>query len=374
MAEDPAAYSSWVINRERSRAARSGRPTSPPLRLITVVAGEVPPAADETLRALARQTTKRWRLDISTTTPWRDEIEELVRSSLASRFRRRVRVVAQAPGMSIRQQLTALLTGSTPENVALIHLGDVWAPDAVATLAQVAPGSVMYADDDMLLPSGEHVRPVLKPDFSPDFLLTTGYVRRPLAIGHAVAARLPRLVAESVPELEHDLALAACDVADTVVHVPEVLCHRTDVMERSAGGETGHVEEALRRRAEVGAVTSRSEGAYRVVRSAPHDALVSIVIPFRDQPRFLRTCVDSVSATTREGRVEFILIDNGSTDPEMLTLLEELGTRPDVTLLTDPSPFNWARLNNAGAAAAGGEVLLFSTTISRRSMQAGCRN
>ena len=43
----------------------------------------------------------------------------------------------------------------------------------------------------------------------------------------------------------------------------------------------------------------------------------------------------------------------------MLTLMEELSTHPDVTLLSDPSPFNWARLNNMGVSAAHGSVLLF---------------
>jgi GT2 family glycosyltransferase len=86
---------------------------------------------------------------------------------------------------------------------------------------------------------------------------------------------------------------------------------------------------------------------------------VSILIPFKDQPRFLRTCLDSILATTLQGQVEFILIDNGSTDPEMLSLLDRYEERPDVQLLADPSPFNWAKLNNAGASLARGQVLLF---------------
>ena len=86
---------------------------------------------------------------------------------------------------------------------------------------------------------------------------------------------------------------------------------------------------------------------------------MSILIPFRDQPRLLRTCVDSVSATTLSHDVEFVLIDNGSTDPEVLTLMQHLDRRENVTVITDSRPFNWAELNNAGARAAHGEFLLF---------------
>ena len=358
VAENPSAYSAWVTTRQRARSdAQRPHHKVAPLRVITVVAGDMAPTAGQTLRSLARQTCGRWRLEISTTAPWLDGVEELVRSNRALRLRGRVRVVVREPGASIVEQMTNLLATKAPESVALIALGDIWEPDAVATLANLAPDEVLYADEDLLLPTGEFVQPVLKPDFSPDFLLSTGYIGRPFAIGHGVAGKLPHLVAQGTAELEHDVALAACEIAHSVVHVPEVLCHRTEARQESVG--TSHVEEALRRRAETGAVTIGSCGTFHVLRSGAANPLVSILVPFRDQPRFLRTCVDSVRATTRTERVEFVLIDNGSSDLEMLTLMEELSAYPDVTLLSDPSPFNWARLNNEAAAVARGDVLLF---------------
>ena len=69
-------------------------------------------------------------------------------------------------------------------NVALIFPGDVWAPDAVALLsAALTPTGVVYADEDEPAPDGTHAAPRLKPDFSPEFLLSSAYVGRPLAIG-----------------------------------------------------------------------------------------------------------------------------------------------------------------------------------------------
>jgi GT2 family glycosyltransferase len=85
---------------------------------------------------------------------------------------------------------------------------------------------------------------------------------------------------------------------------------------------------------------------------------VSIVIPFRDQPRYLRTCLDSVQATSGED-LEFVLVDNGSCEPETMTLLARVGALPAVKIIADSGPFNWARLSNAGARLASGKVLLF---------------
>ena len=149
---------------------------------------------------------------------------------------------------------------------------------------------------------------------------------------------------------------------DTVVHIPEVLCHRSD-------GDARRVRTRIRpprcrrrsARRDDGAGRGRSvPGTYRIVRSAPTDVPVSILIPFRDEPRLLRTCVDSIAATTgKHASVELVLIDNGSSDPETHTLVERLADSPDVRVLTDPRPFNWAALNNAGAREAAGDVLLF---------------
>jgi GT2 family glycosyltransferase len=69
--------------------------------------------------------------------------------------------------------------------------------------------------------------------------------------------------------------------------------------------------------------------------------------------------VDSVVATTRSLDTELVLIDNGSTDFEVLTLLEELDRRSDIRIVSDPRPFNWAQLNNAAAHTARGEVFVF---------------
>jgi GT2 family glycosyltransferase len=122
-----------------------------------------------------------------------------------------------------------------------------------------------------------------------------------------------------------------------------------------------HLQEALRRREEdAGVVAGPGAGRYRIVRPARTGVPVSIVIPFRDEPRLLRTCVDSITATTgMHASMDLVLIDNGSSDPETLTLVEGLAEHPDVRVLRDPRPFNWAALNNAGALKARGDVLVF---------------
>lgn len=79
----------------------------------------------------------------------------------------------------------------------------------------------------------------------------------------------------------------------------------------------------------------------------------------RDEPRLLRAFVDSVRATTDGSSLQLVLVDNGSQDPETLSLLDRLDGAPDTVVVRDSRPFNWAAHNNAALGAATGDVLIF---------------
>jgi GT2 family glycosyltransferase len=313
---------------------------------------------ETTLRSLQAQTSARWTLTIATASP----LDPDAHLRLPRRMRRRIRIL-RAPATIPIGELISLSSGEDDGRaVALIFAGDVWAQNAVELLGCAAsPNSFVYADEDQLTPSGIYRAPRFKPDYSPDFLLSSGYVGRPVALGSEVARRLPSLVSHDGATVEHECALAASEVADTVVHIAEVLCHRSvgDPNEGGSPADLAYLEAALRRRGDTAEVEEGfAPGTYQIRRAAPA-ASVSILVPFRDEPRFLRSCVDSVLATTRTLDVELVLIDNGSTDLEVLTLLERLQRRDSVRIVSDPRPFNWAQLNNDAARAAHGEVLLF---------------
>jgi GT2 family glycosyltransferase len=220
----------------------------------------------------------------------------------------------------------------------------------------------VYGDEDVLTSSGAHVQPRLKPSYSSDFLLSYSYVGRPLAFCSLVAERLAASLQISPLLNEHDLALRVCELAERVDHIPEVLCHRLDTMEAPAPApfDGRHVAAALQRRGETGAVhPGPAVDTYRIVRPPLASSRASVIIPFRDEPQFLRACIDSIDATKGAQPVELVLIDNGSVQPETATLLDRLDLRSDVRILKDDRPFNWAALNNVGVHASTGDVLVF---------------
>jgi GT2 family glycosyltransferase len=327
--------------REAHRARVAPVTAARQLMVVMVLAGPTPSATAATLRGLHRQVTDRWSLTMVVPDQELRALRRLVKASVPRRTRRRIHIVTCPAGTAERGLLRQGWSETRGSAGALIFPGDVWAPDTVALLvAGLEHSGAVYADEDRVTADGRHVDPRLKPDYSPDFLLSTAYVGRPLAVGSELTGDPAELVSPD-GDIESEFSTSLCLRARTVTHIPEVLCHRTEV--RPFRGEPPH---------------SPVRVASRTIPERGTPARVSIVIPFRDQPRFLRTCLDSVRATTEED-LEFVLIDNASSEPETMSLLERVAAQPEVHVLPDAGPFNWARLSNSGARIARGDVLLF---------------
>jgi O-antigen biosynthesis protein len=361
VSQDPGDYTTWVRLREDERRRRSVRVSGPALALVLVVADAPKAALGRTLESLNGQTSRHWTLVAVVAESRLSEVRALIRAA-GRRMRHRARVIALPDGTAAGDQLWTGIRTNQGAPFGLLLGGDAWAPDAVATLrAALTTMGVVYADEDCVTAEGTHAEPHLKPDYSPDFLLSSPYTGRPIAVGAGLSSTIPRGVASDAPAAEHELALRACELAESVLHIPEVLCHRWgDAGHDFTPADTRHVDAALRRsHAGASVVSGAVPGTFRVQWPKATDVMISILIPFRDEPVLLRTCVDSVTATTEGQETELVLIDNGSTDPETETLLERLARRKDVRVVHDDRPFNWAQLNNVGARAARGEILLF---------------
>lgn len=89
---------------------------------------------------------------------------------------------------------------------------------------------------------------------------------------------------------------------------------------------------------------------------------VSIIIPNKDSYDLLSPCISSLDATRYEGRVDIIVVDNGSVSEKTLAYYDELlagkGSRFKVSVILESMPFNFSTMVNKGAAATDSELLL----------------
>lgn len=88
---------------------------------------------------------------------------------------------------------------------------------------------------------------------------------------------------------------------------------------------------------------------------------VSVIIPTRDRPDRLRTCLDSILATDYPAaRREIVVVDNAPSTSGTLDLVrDEYADRPDVRYVREDNPGS-ASARNQGLVMAGGELIAFT--------------
>ena len=256
------------------------------------------------------------------------------------------------------------------EFLVLLAPGETLAPSALAKAVSLLDASadtaVVYADEDRVDAAGSHHMPFLRPDWSPEYLLSALYVDRAFLVRKAALDGIGGLRAEYDPAPEWDLLLRLGELGRPFAHVREVLFHRPGEPGKAwrppdpeliAAGRRA-VADACRRRGVAAEVEPQAvAGTYRVRRTARLTRQVSLVVPFRDGAVLLERCVRSVLRHGGPVPLEIVLVDNGSVETETAALLRELAAEPAVRVLSAPGRFNYSALVNRGVGAATGDVV-----------------
>jgi glycosyltransferase involved in cell wall biosynthesis len=239
-------------------------------------------------------------------------------------------------------------------------------------IARHPAARMFFSDEDKLAPDGQRVEPYFKSDWNPVLMLGQNMFSH---LGVFDTALL-REVSGFRPGLEgsqdHDLVLRCSERLrpDQIVHIPHVLYHWRLTPASTAGGVGAKpyareaslraVRDHLQRTGRAARVELLHEdaGMSRVTFELPSvKPLVSIVIPTRNGADLLKRCVDSLLGKTLYKPFELIIVDNGSTDPAALALLQSYSQLPDIKVLRVDAPFNFSALNNEAVRHARGTLL-----------------
>ncbi len=256
-----------------------------------------------------------------------------------------------------------LTTGTDADSVlhALLLPGDELGADALLELAVVGgmnrDADMLYGDEVRVSPVSGEKEPFFKPDFSPDLLLSTNYLGRPWVVTGGLLAKTGATPADLVANGEYDLALRCAELAGRVHHLPKILCQRGNVALDDAAGEQAALRRMLLRRGIAATILpSAVAGTWRLQRSLPAPARVSIIIPTCAAHGYIKRCIETLRAKTAYANYEIICIDNVPADAATWkTWLRENADK----VVDIPDAFNWSIFNNRAAAVADGEYLLF---------------
>lgn len=355
-------------------------PLQPLISVLVPVFRPEPQYLREALTSIALQTYQNWQACITD-----DASGDPVITGIIEEFRAshpdRVRVAVHPTNRHISETSNTCLGLAEGDYVALLDHDDRLCPNALGEVVKTlnerldSVGEVpeiVYTDERVVGEAGEYEDVVFfKPGWSPFLHLGVNYTTHLSVYRRQLLTAIGGFRAGVEGAQDHDLMLRACEAAETkVVHLPMVLyqwrSHPASTAD-SLGAKpyaltngVAAVTEACERRNRPATVSLDPRTRhYRTAFALPNPLpLVSIVIPTKDSPDMLRTCIDSIVGRSTYPAFEIVLVDNNSTDRRTLELYQELRARPEFRIVEDPAYFNFARLINRGAQAAGGDYLI----------------
>jgi GT2 family glycosyltransferase len=349
---------------------------------------------DQAIESVRAQTYPIWELILADDA---SEPSDAVQRLIARHADPRIRPVSSTERAGIAGNTNRGIAAATGDYVAFLDHDDELAPDALYHVAQCLKErryALVYSDEDRLqrdaLGRWTHVDAFFKPGFDPDLLRSLNYICHLVVIRRDLLTAVGGLTAGLEGAQDHDLLLRLSERVHVhdVRHLARILYH----WRITPGSVSQSPEKALTLQATIVATVQAhldrgrhaalaeahadAQGAARAFATRVRWALptpaprVSVIIPTRDRLDLLKPCLDSILRTVPAyaGEVEILVMDNDSVEPAThayLARLEHASPAPDVaaTVRTRVMPFrgefNWSAINNAGAGAATGEVLIF---------------
>jgi O-antigen biosynthesis protein len=288
----------------------------------------------------------------------------------------RIRVIFREVNGHISAASNSALSLAGGEYVALLDHDDELTPDALFEMALLLnrqpEADMIYSDEDKIDAQGRRHSPFFKPDWSPDTFLSLMYTCHLGVYRTTLVRRVGGFREGFEGSQDYDLVLRLTEHAKKICHIPRVLYHWRSIPASSAASfQTKNyaqdaglraIREALERRGEEALVEPIAglSGRYRVRYRLKDKPLISIIIPTRDLPAILATCLKSIFQKTAYDRFEVIIVDNDSRDSETQALFHCWREREPsrFRVIPLPIPFNFPALINEGVRHARGDLLL----------------
>jgi GT2 family glycosyltransferase len=376
VALDLVQYARWIQKHEPSLAALQQQRTTafarrPTISIVMPTYNTPAPFLAAVIDSVLAQTYPHWELCVADGNSSADWVRPMLEQYAAKDARIKLQFLDANRG--IAGNTNAGLALATGEFVALLDHDDTLAPfalfEVVKTINNQPEADLIYSDEDKLDETGRRVEPCFKPDWSPDTLRSHNYICHLLVLRQTLLATLGGVREGFDGAQDYDLVLRASEQARRIAHIPKVLYHwrmhqqstafntksKTYIVEAGCKALGEHLE---RMRTPARVLPTSLHGAYRVIYHLPQQPLVSILIPNRDSAAMLSRCVESL-ARSSYANYELVILENNSTQDDTLSYYRQLEGQGNVRILPWKKPFNYAAVNNYGAAQARGDVLLF---------------
>lgn len=328
------------------------------------------------IESVISQAYENWELCIADDNSTNPEIKKIL--SEYQEKDPRIKVIFREENGHISLASNSALKLATGEFIGLLDHDDVLREHAlfmvVNKLNENKNLKLIYSDEDKIDSEENRFNPYFKTDWNPELMLSQNYVCHFTVLQAELMNQIGGFRKGLEGAQDWDLFLRASEQIerDEIYHLPYILYHWRSIPGSTAmntsfkkyvyDSQTKAVKEHLERTGITDAVVEQIPviDQIRVTFSTQNSPLVSIIIPTKDQPELLRTCISTILQFTTYRNFEIIVIDNNSERKETFQYFDELKKDSKIKVIKDTtSPFNYSKINNSAIKHANGELLCF---------------
>ena len=336
----------------------------------------------ELIQSFTAQTYPNWQLCLGDGSP-EEGLYDIIKAATGGIWDDRIVYKKLTDNTGIAGNTNAAMELATGDYIGFTDHDDLITPDAMFYIAKALNEDktieAIYSDEDKIDMEGkEYFLPHFKSDFNIDLLCSHNYITHLFVVKADIVKESGGILSEFDGAQDHDFDLRVLEKCTNIYHIPRVLyhwrCHPDSTADHPEAKmyayENGRraVENHYKRLGIPARVELDTHlGYYRTIYQWPDTPLLSIVIPNMNHLQELRNCIDSIVEKNVYSNIEFVIVENNSTEDALFKYYEELEQRNDInaTVLDyckmmpeAPKGFNFSALVNFGVAHAKGEYIL----------------
>jgi GT2 family glycosyltransferase len=321
------------------------------------------------LNAITDQTYTEWKVTIVDASASQKNIEHVIHeynTHFPHKFIHMVQTSDTEDGRSL------FIHHASEMYISILRMEEILLPYAlekmmVAACNQAEFPDMIYSDHDECLHHNiPEYRPVYKPQWSPEQLLSQNYIRSFFLIKKEVLASVITDNRYRSSAYTYDILLRLSDGNHHIIHVPTVLSHvhGDDLLDPYFEHETKEALELCLQRRGVQCAVIRPKASinshslfFQIFHTISKSQCpkVTIIIPTKDRVDLLKHCIESIKAKTVYPHYEIVIVDNNSTEKATAQYFESI---PETVLRIDTPTFNFAHINNQAVSKTDGEFIL----------------
>lgn len=322
------------------------------------------------VESVIAQTYSNWELILVNSTP-----EEAALHAKVLEYARldvRIRYVDLEGNLGITENTNRGVAVARGDYVCYFDHDDVLEPDILFEYAIAIESnpeiSLLYCDEDKLLPDGTLANPTFKPDFSLDMVRDNNYICHLLTVKRSLLDKVERPGKALDGAQDHAMVLKISELGGEIHHVSKILYHWR-ISETSTAGNSDSkpyatlagikaVQQHLERVGLDAGVTSSHGRAFRY---SPHYAVgdqttCSLIVATKGDDALVKAFIDAVNDADFKN-IEIIFVCAAEKVDAVNAAASE--SRHSFRCVAMDTEFSMTAWRNAGAQMAAGDILMF---------------